>query len=101
MFFISPCTLCLQGLKSLSFLSLDQTKVSDVGMVLYLQSAPSTLTQLSLNQTSITEATLAALPACVPQLRLLSIKHTKVAHSCARTSTQTRQHTQPQYPEPI
>ncbi|XP_055785020.1 uncharacterized protein LOC129859358 isoform X3 [Salvelinus fontinalis] len=73
---------CLQhitGLKSLSFLSLDQTKVSDVGMVLYLQSAPSTLTQLSLNQTSITEATLAALPACVPQLRLLSIKHTKVS----------------------
>ncbi|CAB1340641.1 unnamed protein product [Coregonus sp. 'balchen'] len=72
---------CLQhitGLKSLSFLSLDQTKVSDVGMVLYLQSAPSSLTQLSLNQTSVTEATLAALPACVPQLRLLSVKHTKV-----------------------
>uniref|UniRef100_A0A8C8GW50 Uncharacterized protein n=1 Tax=Oncorhynchus tshawytscha TaxID=74940 RepID=A0A8C8GW50_ONCTS len=72
---------CLQhitGLKSLSFLSLNQTKVSDVGMVLYLQSAPSSLTQLSLNQTSVTEATLAALPAYVPQLRLLSVKHTKV-----------------------
>ncbi|KAL1006892.1 hypothetical protein UPYG_G00078570 [Umbra pygmaea] len=73
--------LCLQhikGLKSLSFLSLDHTKVSDVGLVLYLQSAPSSLTQLSLNHTSVTEATLAALPASVPQLRLLSIKHTKV-----------------------
>ncbi|XP_010883825.2 uncharacterized protein si:ch73-173p19.1 isoform X2 [Esox lucius] len=72
---------CLQhitGLKSLSFLSLDQTKVSDVGMVLYLQSAPSSLTQLSLNHTSVTEATLAVLPVCVQQLRLLSIKHTKV-----------------------
>lgn len=73
--------LCLQhikGLKSLSFLSLDQTKVSDVGLVLYLQSAPSTLTQLSLNQTAVTEATLAALPTCIPQLRLLSIKQTMV-----------------------
>ncbi|XP_067107645.1 uncharacterized protein si:ch73-173p19.1 [Osmerus mordax] len=73
---------CLQhitGLKSLCFLSLDQTKVSDVGMVLYLQSAPSSLSQLSLNQTSVTEATLAVLPACTPQLRLLSIKHTKVS----------------------
>uniref|UniRef100_A0AAQ4RMZ8 Si:ch73-173p19.1 n=1 Tax=Gasterosteus aculeatus aculeatus TaxID=481459 RepID=A0AAQ4RMZ8_GASAC len=72
---------CLQhitGLKSLCFLSLDQTKVTDAGMVLYLQSAPSCLSQLSLNQTAVTEATLVALPACVPQLRLLSIKQTKV-----------------------
>ncbi|KAJ8375115.1 hypothetical protein SKAU_G00056950 [Synaphobranchus kaupii] len=72
---------CLQhitGLKSLSFLSLDHTKVSDTGMVKYLQSAPSSLTQLSLNQTGVTELTLVALPASVPQLRLLSIKHTKV-----------------------
>uniref|UniRef100_A0A667ZRN9 Si:ch73-173p19.1 n=1 Tax=Myripristis murdjan TaxID=586833 RepID=A0A667ZRN9_9TELE len=73
---------CLQhitGLKSLCFLSLDQTKVTDAGMVLYLQSAPSCLTQLSLNQTAVTEATLAVLPTCAPQLRLLSIKHTKVS----------------------
>nr|XP_033494663.1 uncharacterized protein si:ch73-173p19.1 isoform X2 [Epinephelus lanceolatus] len=72
---------CLQhitGLKSLCFLSLDQTKVTDAGMVLYLQSAPSSLSQLSLNQTAVTEATLVVLRACVPQLRLLSIKHTKV-----------------------
>ncbi|XP_069552456.1 uncharacterized protein [Brachyistius frenatus] len=72
---------CLQhmtGLKSLCFLSLDQTKVTDAGMVSYLRSAPSGLSQLSLNQTAVTEATLAVLPACVPQLRLLSIKYTKV-----------------------
>ncbi|KAG9348127.1 hypothetical protein JZ751_004157 [Albula glossodonta] len=72
---------CLQyitGLKSLSFLSLDHTKVSDMGMVKYLESAPASLTQLSLNQTAVTEATLVVLPANVPQLRLLSIKHTKV-----------------------
>uniref|UniRef100_A0A672I0T2 Uncharacterized LOC115394255 n=1 Tax=Salarias fasciatus TaxID=181472 RepID=A0A672I0T2_SALFA len=72
---------CLQhitGLKSLCFLSLDQTKVTDAGMVKYLQSAPSCLSQLSLNQTAVTEDTLAVLPSCVPQLRLLSIKQTKV-----------------------
>ncbi|CAJ1082552.1 uncharacterized protein si:ch73-173p19.1 [Xyrichtys novacula] len=72
---------CLQqitGLKSLGYLSLDQTKVTDAGMVLYLQSAPSCLSQLSLNQTAVTDATLAVLPTCVPQLRLLSIKQTKV-----------------------
>ncbi|KAG5268465.1 hypothetical protein AALO_G00212890 [Alosa alosa] len=83
---LSSCTkltdCCLQhitGLKCLSFLALDQTKVSDCGMVLYLRSAPSSLVQLSLNQTAITEATLAEMPSCTPQLRLLSIKHTKVA----------------------
>ncbi|XP_070841669.1 uncharacterized protein [Chaetodon trifascialis] len=72
---------CLQhitGLKNLCFLSLDQTKVTDAGMVLYLQSAPSCLSQLGLNQTAVTEATLVVLPTCVPQLRLLSIKQTKV-----------------------
>ncbi|KAM4718720.1 uncharacterized protein FYW61_016450 [Anableps anableps] len=72
---------CLQyitGLKSLCVLSLDQTKVTDAGMVQYLQSAPSCLSQLSLNQTAVTEASLAVLPTCVPQLRLLSIKQTKV-----------------------
>ncbi|KAJ8418697.1 hypothetical protein AAFF_G00001960 [Aldrovandia affinis] len=77
---------CLQhitGLKSLSFLSLDHTKVSDVGMVKYLPLAPSSLTQLSLNQTGVTELTLAVLPTCVPQLRLLSIKHTKLSNVSA------------------
>lgn len=72
---------CLQyitGLKSLSLLSLDQTKVTDAGMVQYLQSAPSCLSQLSLNRTAVTEATLALLPTCVPHLRLLSIKQTQV-----------------------
>lgn len=72
---------CLQyiaGLKHLCFLSLDQTKVTDAGMVAYLQSAPSCLSQLSLNQTAVTEATLAVLPQAVPQLRLLNIKQTKV-----------------------
>lgn len=72
------CLQHIRGLKSLCFLSLDQTKVSDAGMVLYLQSAPSCLSQLSLNQTAVTEATLVVLPSCVPQLRLLSIKQTKV-----------------------
>ena len=69
----------LTGLKCLTFLALDQTKVSDFGMVVYLRSAPSSLNQLSLNQTAVTEATLAELPSSTPQLRLLSIKHTKVS----------------------
>ncbi|XP_019748664.1 uncharacterized protein LOC109529696 [Hippocampus comes] len=73
---------CLQyitGLKNLSFLSLDQTKVTDAGVTLYLRSAPPCLSQLSLNQTAVGEAALAALPAGVPQLRMLSIKQTKVS----------------------
>ncbi|XP_061877404.1 uncharacterized protein LOC133630110 [Entelurus aequoreus] len=72
---------CLQyitGLKSLCFLSLDHTKVTDAGVMLYLQSAPPCLSQLSLNQTAVSEVTLAMLPSCTPQLRLLSIKQTKV-----------------------
>ncbi|XP_058486395.1 uncharacterized protein si:ch73-173p19.1 [Solea solea] len=77
---------CLQhitGLKSLSLLFLDQTKVSDAGMVMYLQSAPSCLIQLSLNETAVTEATLAVLPACVPHLRHLSIKLTEIKNISA------------------
>lgn len=77
---------CLQyitGLKSLCFLSLDQTKVTDNGMVLYLSSAPLCLSQLSLNQTAVTEVTLEALASHVPQLRVLSIKQTKVSHVMA------------------
>lgn len=77
---LSDC--CLQyitGLRSLSFLSLDQTKVSDAGVLPYLRSAPPCLSQLSLNNTAITEATLAALPPSVPHLRFLSIKQTKVS----------------------
>lgn len=73
---------CLQhiaGLRCLTFLSLNQTKVSDAGMLMYLQSGSSVLCQLSLNQTAITNSTLTVLPACVPQLRMLSIKHTKVS----------------------
>ena len=66
------------GLKSLTFLSLDQTKVSDAGMLPYLGSAPASLSQLSLNNTAVTEATLAALPTSTPHLRFLSIKQTKV-----------------------
>nr|XP_057916741.1 uncharacterized protein si:ch73-173p19.1 [Doryrhamphus excisus] len=73
------CLQYLTGLKSLCLLSLDHTKVTDAGITLYLQSAPPCLSQLSLNQTAVSEVTLAALPGCVPQLRLLSIKQTKVA----------------------
>ncbi|XP_008306425.1 F-box protein At3g58530-like [Cynoglossus semilaevis] len=72
---------CLQhitGLRRISSLLLDQTRVTDAGMVMYLQTAPPCLTHLSLNQTAVTEATLVVLPTCVPQLRLLSIKQTKV-----------------------
>ncbi|CAL8293772.1 unnamed protein product [Lota lota] len=80
---------CLQyitGLKSLTFLSLDQTKVSDAGMLPYLCSAPASISQLSLNNTAITEATLAALPTSTPHLRFLSIKQTKVSDVSALTA---------------
>ncbi|KAI2648845.1 Dynein regulatory complex subunit 6 [Labeo rohita] len=52
---------CLQhiaGLRSLTFLALDQTKVSDAGLLIYLQAGSSALCQLSLNLTAITENTL-------------------------------------------
>lgn len=85
---------CLQhitGLRSLTFLALDQTKVSDAGLLLYLQSGSSALCQLSLNQTAITESTLRVLPTSVPQLRMLSIKHTKVSDVSALAELQNLQ----------
>ncbi|XP_069502090.1 uncharacterized protein [Ambystoma mexicanum] len=72
------CLQSLKGLEHVSHLFLDQTKVSDSGMIDYLESAPPCLTQLSLNQTGITEKTLSILPQQVPQLRTLSIKQTQV-----------------------
>uniref|UniRef100_H3ALW3 UBX domain-containing protein n=1 Tax=Latimeria chalumnae TaxID=7897 RepID=H3ALW3_LATCH len=73
------CIQHIKGLKHLCYLSLDQTKVTDAGMQSYLESAPSSLIQLRLNRTDITENTLSMLPHKVPQLKLLSIKHTKVS----------------------
>ncbi|XP_055490224.1 dynein regulatory complex subunit 6-like [Leucoraja erinacea] len=72
------CLCSIKGLNCLSHLILDQTKVSDSGMMEYLAVAPATLVHLSLNQTAISDRVLSALPSAVPQLRLLSIKHTKV-----------------------
>lgn len=60
--------------------------MSDAGLQVFLQSSPPALVHLSLNQTAVTEETLTALRVCVPQLRLLSITHTRVTytHTCAR-----------------
>ncbi|TRY90270.1 hypothetical protein DNTS_005124 [Danionella cerebrum] len=47
---------CLQhiaGLRCLTFLALDQTKVSDAGLLAYLQAGSPALCQLSLNQTCL------------------------------------------------
>lgn len=62
-------------------LILDHTKVSDAGLQVFLQSSPPALVHLSLNQTAVTEETLTALRVCVPQLRLLSITHTRVTYT--------------------
>ncbi|PIO24311.1 hypothetical protein AB205_0033260, partial [Aquarana catesbeiana] len=67
------------GLKHLSHLILDQTKVGDGGMCDFLQSACCPLTHLSVNQTAVTERTLNMLVDRMPGLRLLSLKHTQVS----------------------
>ncbi|XP_042187904.1 uncharacterized protein si:ch73-173p19.1 isoform X2 [Callorhinchus milii] len=72
------CLSSLTGLNCLSHLTLDQTKVTDCGMRDYLESAPSSLVHLSLNETAVSEGTLVCLPRALPHLRLLSIKHTQV-----------------------
>ncbi|XP_075070348.1 uncharacterized protein LOC142159391 [Mixophyes fleayi] len=73
------CLLHLRGLKHLSHLVLDQTKVSDSGMSDFLMSACCPLTQLSFNQTAVTERTLSLLVQQTPNLRVLSVKHTEVS----------------------
>ncbi|KAF7691733.1 uncharacterized protein si:ch73-173p19.1 isoform X2 [Silurus meridionalis] len=72
------CLHHMKTLRSLCVLILDHTKVSDAGLLVFLQTCPPALVHLSLNQTAVTEETLTALRVCVPQLRLLSITHTKV-----------------------
>ncbi|MCI4391501.1 hypothetical protein PGIGA_G00135280 [Pangasianodon gigas] len=72
------CLHHMTPLRSLCVLILDHTKVSDAGLLVFLQSSPPALVHLSLNQTAVTEETLTALCVCVPQLRLLSITHTRV-----------------------
>ncbi|XP_029443111.1 uncharacterized protein LOC115083435 [Rhinatrema bivittatum] len=73
----------IKGLGHLSHLILDQTKVTDCGVMDCLASTPSCLIQLSLNQTGITDKSLSVLPQRVSQLRILSIKQTKVSDLCA------------------
>ncbi|XP_069771814.1 uncharacterized protein [Narcine bancroftii] len=72
------CLYSIRGLNCLSHLILDQTKVSDLGMMDYLACAPESLVHLSLNQTGISDQMLAVLTTAVPHLRFLSLKHTKV-----------------------
>ncbi|XP_062916935.1 uncharacterized protein si:ch73-173p19.1 isoform X4 [Mobula hypostoma] len=72
------CLCSIKGLRCLSHLVLDQTKVSDSGVMDYLGDAPASLVHLSLNQTGVSDRVLIVLPSAVPQLRYLSIKHTKV-----------------------
>ncbi|XP_066441231.1 uncharacterized protein [Eleutherodactylus coqui] len=73
------CLFHLRGLKHLSYLVLDQTKVSDRGMCDFLMNTNCSLTHLSVNQTAITECTLSMLVQCSPELRVLSVKHTQVS----------------------
>ncbi|XP_044130427.1 uncharacterized protein LOC122923640 isoform X2 [Bufo gargarizans] len=73
------CLLHLRGLKHLSHLVLDQTKVSDGGMCDFLLNTDCSLTHLSVNQTAITERTLGILVQRSPELRVLSVKHTQVS----------------------
>ncbi|KAF5901208.1 uncharacterized protein DAT39_009072, partial [Clarias magur] len=72
------CLYHMTSLRSLCVLFLDHTKVSDAGVLVFLQSSPPALVHLSLNQTAVTEETLTALPECVPRLRQLSVTHTRV-----------------------
>ncbi|KAM3928682.1 uncharacterized protein RB166_006616 isoform 2-T3 [Leptodactylus fuscus] len=73
------CLLHLRGLKHLSHLVLDQTKVSDSGLCDFLLNTNCSLTHLSINQTRVTERTLSLLAERSPELRVLSVKHTKVS----------------------
>ncbi|XP_075173046.1 uncharacterized protein LOC142244658 isoform X1 [Anomaloglossus baeobatrachus] len=73
------CLLHLRGLKHLSHLVLDQTKVSDSGLCDFLLNTSCSLTHLSVNQTAITERTVSVLVERCPDLRVLSMKHTQVS----------------------
>uniref|UniRef100_A0A8C5QDR3 F-box/LRR-repeat protein 14 n=1 Tax=Leptobrachium leishanense TaxID=445787 RepID=A0A8C5QDR3_9ANUR len=73
------CLPFLLGLEHLSHLVLDQTKVSDDGLCDFLLQSCGSLTHLSVNQTSVTERTISLLSQRVPELKLLSIKHTQVS----------------------
>uniref|UniRef100_A0A8C5QE03 UBX domain-containing protein 4 n=1 Tax=Leptobrachium leishanense TaxID=445787 RepID=A0A8C5QE03_9ANUR len=77
------CLPFLLGLEHLSHLVLDQTKVSDDGLCDFLLQSCGSLTHLSVNQTSVTERTISLLSQRVPELKLLSIKHTQVLISNA------------------
>ncbi|XP_032807174.1 uncharacterized protein LOC116940909 isoform X2 [Petromyzon marinus] len=79
------CLVYIKELRSLKQLVLDRTRVTDAGLLAYLEQAPPSLVQLSLNQTAVTEATVRELPRTVPQLHGLSVKNTAVVDvSCLR-----------------
>ncbi|XP_050798418.1 uncharacterized protein LOC127045815 isoform X3 [Gopherus flavomarginatus] len=73
------CLHFIKGLPHLSHLALDQTKISDCGMVDFLHSGPSALSHLLLNRTAITESTLRLLPQYAPHLALLSLQQTEIS----------------------
>ena len=65
-------------MQCLVFLNLEQTGVTDAGVIQYLQTRPANLLHLILNRTCITQAIFPHIQECANQLKSLSLEDTKV-----------------------
>ena len=74
----------VSGFPQLTALLLENTGVTDAGVITYAQSAPAELCRLDLSRTSVTHHILPAL-AAMPRLQALSIDSTQV-RLCTRVS---------------
>lgn len=65
-------------MQGLTVLNLEQTAVTDAGVIQFLQSCPGNLHHLVLNRTSVTQAIFPHICQCAAQLKSLSLEDTKV-----------------------
>lgn len=67
-------------MKSLVWLNLEQTGVTDSGVIQYLQTCPTQLLNLILNRTAVSQAIFPHIHQCANQLKSLSLEDTKVRY---------------------
>jgi len=73
----NACVPVIIALQSLTTVNLENTKVTDAGIIEYASSAPPNLQDLNVSRTDVTQAAILSLQA-IPHLRRLNLEQTKI-----------------------
>ncbi|XP_052805572.1 uncharacterized protein LOC128234963 [Mya arenaria] len=76
----NKCLAVLTSMPNLAWLNLEQTGVTDLGVIQFLKTTPISLQHLILNRTTITHDVIGELHTGAPHLRSLALESTQIMH---------------------